>query len=135
MVQSIQDRIANFPDNSLHQLSNILTDRFSLIARENLNVKGMLANSKLARAISALGFYEFRCHLEYKFARPGGKDVIVDHRFPSSKRCSICGSINKDLRFSGRNWECGTCESLHDRDFNAAINILDHVASGTVSSS
>ena len=133
LVQRIHERIANLRDNSLHQLSKTLTDRFSLIALENLNVKGMLSNSKLARTISDLGFYEFRRQLEYKSARRGGKVVIIDRWFPSSKKCSVCGSVNKDLKLSDRSWECSACESLHDRDVNAAINILDNAVSLTVS--
>ena len=93
----------------------------------------MLSNRKLARTISDLGFYEFRRQLEYKSARRGGKVVIIDRWFPSSKKCSVCGSVNKDLKLSDRSWECSACESLHDRDVNAAINILDNAVSLTVS--
>ena len=93
-----------------------------MIGIEDLNVRGMLANEKLARNIGDLGFYEFRRQLEYK-ARLYGADLVTASRwFPSSKACSACGRISEELPLSIREWTC-ECGTFHDRDINAARNL------------
>jgi putative transposase len=83
----------------------------------------MVKNRNLARAISDQGWREFRSMLEYK-ASWHGKNIQVIGRFdPSSKTCSSCGNINKELKLSDREWACSSCGVVHDRDVNAAINI------------
>ncbi len=110
--------------NNLHQVTTDLVTRFDVIAIEDLNVKGMLRNRKLARAISDMGFYEFKRQLIYK-AKQHGKSVLsVGRFFPSSKMCSCCGELNQSLTLSAREWKCLVCQTIQNRDVNASINIL-----------
>ena len=99
---------------------------------EDLNIKGMLKNHKLARARSDMGFYEFRRQLEYKANWRGGIVVIADRFFPSSKLCSDCGHKVEKMPLSIRKWSCDNCKSNHDRDINAAINLKNCAVSSTV---
>ena len=94
---------------------------------ENLNVKGMMKNHKLAESISEMNFGEFRQMLEYKARWYNRKIVFVDRFYPSSKTCSHCGFKYKDLKLSDRFWTCPECNTLHDRDINAAVNILRYL--------
>jgi transposase, IS605 orfB family len=91
---------------------------------ENLNVKGMMKNHKLAESISEMNFGEFKRILEYKARWYNRKILFVDRYYPSSKTCSCCGYKNKDLKLSDRFWTCPQCGKIHDRDINAAVNIL-----------
>lgn len=91
---------------------------------EDLNVQGMLKNHKLAKAIQEIGFYRFKSILTYKAFNNGKQVVLVDRFYPSSKTCHICGYINKGLKLSDRDWICPECGERHDRDLNAAMNIL-----------
>jgi putative transposase len=90
---------------------------------EDLNVKGMLANERLARAISDVGFGVFRSQLEYKAKRYGTRLVVADRWYPSSRLCSICGWKNEALTLRDREWVCAECGAHHDRDLNAALNL------------
>ena len=91
---------------------------------EDLNVQGMLRNHHLAKAIQEVGFYKFKETLVNK-AHVNNKQVVFINRFyPSSKTCSVCGYKKKDLRLSDREWVCPKCGTKHDRDINAAVNIL-----------
>ena len=85
-------------------------------------MKGMMANRKLARSIADLGFYEFRRQLEYKMSRKGGKVVLHDRFFPSSKKCSQCEVVKDSLPLSDRVFAC-ECGFVQDRDLNAALNL------------
>lgn len=125
-------RIAHVRQNFLHQTTTELTRRFGLIGIEDLNVRGMMANDRLSRAISDIGFYEFRRQLEYKAVQAGGVVVVVDRWFPSSKTCSVCGGSCEAMPLSIREWTCVHCGAEHDRDINAALNI-QRVALATVS--
>jgi len=116
-------RIANIRADALHQLTTDLVKRFDVIAIEDLNVAGMLKNHPLARAIADMGFGEFRRQLEYKAAPRGKTVVIVSRWYPSSKICSRCGYKVPTMRLSVREWTCPVCQTHHDRDVNAAINL------------
>lgn len=116
-------RIGNIRQDALHQLTHRLTRDHSVIAIEDLNVAGMVRNHRLARAISDMGFYEFKRQLTYKAAWRVVKVVQVGRFFPSSKLCSACGVIQDSLPLSVRSWTC-PCGAEHDRDVNAACNIL-----------
>ena len=107
----------------MHKLTTALTDNFQYISIENLNVKGMMANHKLAKAISDMGFYEFRRQLEYKAKLKGNIINVIDRWFPSSKTCCNCGNVKKDLTLKERIYKCKKCGIKLDRDFNASINI------------
>ena len=125
--------IANLRRNSLHQLSNNLTRRFHTIGIEDLNVKGMLQNHCLARAIADMGFRELRRQIEYKATWRGVQVVVVDRWYPSSKTCSCCGHRLDALDLAVREWRCVCCGTLHDRDVNAAINLREMAVSSTAS--
>ena len=90
---------------------------------EDLNVKGMLANEKLARAISDVGFGLFRVQMGYKAQRYGTRLVVADRWYPSSRLCSVCGWKNEALTLKDREWTCPCCGTHHDRDCNAACNL------------
>jgi len=132
-LAKLYETIANIRRNSLHQLSTSITRRFRTIGIEELNVKGMLANGRLARAIADMGFHELRRQLTYKSAWRGGHVVLADRWFPSSKLCSCCGYKLEKLDLGTRQWICPSCEASHDRDVNAAINLMNMAVSSTVS--
>jgi len=95
--------------------------RAKTVVIENLNVRGMLKNHCLARAISDIGFYEFRRQLEYKCQMNGVELIIADRWFPSTKLCRFCGTIH-EMSLSDRTFQCG-CGHIEDRDVNAAKNL------------
>jgi putative transposase len=126
-------RISHIRRDSLHQLTTDLTRRFHTIGIEDLNVKGMMSNRHLARAIADMSFFEFRRQLQYKAAMRGGMIVVADRWFASSKTCSVCGVKQEALRLKEREWTCPECGTHHDRDVNAAINLKHYAVSSTVS--
>ena len=116
-------KIRNIRQDFLHKLTTRLVKEFDVICIEDLNVKGMMANHKLARAIMDLGFYEFKRQLLYKAQMWQRIVVIADRWYPSSKTCSHCGEKLKSLELSDRDWQCEHCHTMHDRDVNAAMNL------------
>jgi putative transposase len=132
-IARLHAKIANSRSNELHQLTTDLTRRFHTVGIEDLNTKGMMKNSKLSRAISDMGFFEFKRQLQYKSEMRGGLVVIADRFYPSSKTCSVCGHKLETLSLSTREWECPECHAHHDRDLNAAINLANYAVSSTVS--
>ncbi|WP_061294431.1 RNA-guided endonuclease InsQ/TnpB family protein [Herbidospora cretacea] len=108
----------------LHKTSTRLVRDHDLIVIEDLNVRGMVGNRPLAKAISDCGWGAFRRMLEYKTAKHGRRLIVVDRWFPSSKTCSACGHLLASLSLSARTWQCPSCGTRHDRDVNAAKNIL-----------
>ena len=116
-------RVANIRLDFLHKLSTDIIKRYDVIGIENLSIKNMTRNHKLALSIFDCGWYEFRRQLEYK-AQLHGKTIVVAHKFfPSSKLCSDCGMKNKKLKLGVSEWTCQHCSSVHDRDNNAGINL------------
>ena len=109
----------------LHAVSNSLIDENQIICIEDLNVKGMVKNHNLAESICEMNFGEFRRVLEYKAQWYNRKIVFVDRFYPSSKTCHNCGYINKGLTLKDRQWVCPQCGEVIERDYNAALNILD----------
>jgi putative transposase len=116
-------RIGNVRGDALHKLSHQLTTDNTWIALEDLNVKGMLENDKLARHIADAGWGELRRQLVYKAQQRGVTLSVVDRFFPSSKTCSECDAVNEKLTLADRRWTC-VCGAEHDRDVNAARNLL-----------
>ncbi len=116
-------RIANRRADFTHTLTTRLCRENQAVAIEDLNVQGMLANEKLARAISDVGFGMFRSQMEYKARRYGTRLVMADRWYPSSRLCSACGWKNDALTLSDREWTCPPCGTHHDRDHNAALNL------------
>lgn len=122
-VARIHARIADRRRDHLHKLSTRLVRENQVIAIEDLSVRNMVKNHSLARAISDASWSSFRTMLEYK-AEWYGRDVVaIDRFYPSSKTCSECGRIVESLPLNIRDWEC-ECGAVHDRDVNAARNIL-----------
>jgi putative transposase len=108
----------------LHRTSTSLVRDHDVIILEDLAVKNMVRYGKLAKAISDCGWGTFRVMIEYKAARYGRRVIIVDRWYPSSKTCSACGYRLADLSLKTRTWQCPSCGTRHDRDHNAAKNIL-----------
>ena len=119
----ITHRLTNIRQNYLHQItSEIIKREPSFICMEDLNVKGMMKNRHLSKAVQQQGFYEFRRQIEYKATWNHIPVIIADRFFPSSKLCSCCGTIKKDLKLSDRIYKCG-CGNVIDRDYQAALNL------------
>ncbi|MGC9008291.1 MAG: RNA-guided endonuclease InsQ/TnpB family protein [Halothiobacillaceae bacterium] len=123
-LAQLHARIANIRQDALHKLTSDITRRFHTIVIEDLNVRGMVKNRHLARSIADMGFHEFRRQLEYKAARRGGQVLVADRWFPSSKTCSSCGTVQEKMPLAIRQWACPDCGTTHDRDVNAARNLL-----------
>ncbi len=116
-------RVSCVRNDALHKLTTGLVQRFGTVVIEDLNLKGMVRNRYLSRAISDVGFGEFRRQIEYKVADHGGRLVVADRWYPSSKTCSDCGFKLDILSLGTRKWDCPECGSSHDRDINAAVNL------------
>ena len=123
-VAKLHERIANLRNNFLHKLSSKLVRENQTIFLEDLNIVGMLRNHKLAQSVQDCSWSKFNEYLEYK-SKWNGVNILRIGRFePSSKLCSECGWIKRDLTLKDRKWQCNECKSLHDRDINASKNIL-----------
>ncbi|NEP79601.1 MAG: IS200/IS605 family element transposase accessory protein TnpB [Okeania sp. SIO3B3] len=122
-IAQLHSKIANIRKDTLHKLTTYLAKSHSQIVIEDLNVSGMMANHKLAKAVGDMGFYEFRRQLEYKCELYGSELIIVDRWFPSSKTCSRCGTVKESLLLSERVFHCEHCNFSCDRDLNAALNL------------
>ena len=125
----LDERISNQRKDFQHKLSRGLIDENQVVGLEDLNVAGMLKNHSLAMSIQDASWSEFVRQLAYKGDWYGCDIVVVDRFFPSTKLCSACGVGNGALQLGDRRWCCTNCGSRHDRDVNAAINIL-HQATG-----
>jgi putative transposase len=123
-VARLHEKVADQRADFLHKQSRRLIDESQAIYVESLNVKGMLTNHHLARSISDAGWGEFLRQLQYKAARTGCRLEAIGAFFPSSQRCHRCGCRKADLRLAEREWDCPECHAHHDRDVNAALNIL-----------
>lgn len=123
VVALLHEKVQNQRKDYLHKISNNLVNRYDTICLEDLAVNNMVRNHCLSRAISDQGWTDFRSFTEYK-ADWQGKNVFIIGRFdPSSKMCSCCGKLNRELTLSDRVWTCKGCDTTHDRDVNAANNI------------
>ena len=136
-VARLYEKIANSRAEYLHKCSISLVRRYDTICIEDLNVKGMTRNHRLAKSITDASWGKFVFMLIYKAEWNDKKVVKVDRFFPSSQTCHVCGYVNKDIKdLSVREWECPECHTHHDRDVNAAINILhfslNNTSAGTV---
>ncbi len=124
-VAKVHNKITRCREDFLHKLSRKLVDENQVIVVENLAVKNMVRNHKLAKSISDAGWGQFCTMLKYKAEWEGKAYIEVDRFFPSSKTCSNCLHQVDNLGLDIRSWQCPKCQMLHDRDINAAINIRD----------
>ncbi|MGG3423834.1 RNA-guided endonuclease InsQ/TnpB family protein, partial [Heyndrickxia faecalis] len=125
-IRFLHRRLSNIRRNHLHQTTNaIVKTKPCKVVMEDLNVTGMMKNRHLSKAIAKQGFYEFTRQMEYKCEKYGIEFVKVDRFFPSSKTCSSCGKMKRDLKLSDRVYRC-ECGNEIDRDLNAAINLANY---------
>ena len=116
--------VANSRRDTLAKLTTDLVKRYDFLCIEDLDVKTMILNRKLSRCIADVGMSAFRRMLTYKCAWYGRELRVVGRFFPSSKLCSACGNVAETLALDVRSWRCSECGILHDRDENAARNIM-----------
>ena len=122
-VAKVHSKIARCREDFLHKLSRKIVNENQVIAVENLNIKGMVKNHNLAKAISDVGWGMFCTMLKYKSESEGKQYIEIDRWFPSSKTCHVCLNRVDNLNLDVRAWTCKRCGTHHDRDVNAAINI------------
>lgn len=127
LIRNIHRKLANIRQNHLHQTTTeIVKTKPSRIVMESLNVSGMMKNKHLSKAIQQQKFYEFKRQIEYKSKLNGIEFIQVDKFYPSSKTCSCCGNVKKDLKLSDRMYKCDVCGLVIDRDYNASINLANY---------
>jgi len=122
-LAKLYEKLNNKKEYYLHSIANQLLSENQTIVIEDLNVKGMLKNHKLAGSIQELSLYRFKEILKYKAEWYDREVIEVDKWFPSSKLCGVCGYKNQELTLKDRSWTCPECGSSHDRDLNSATNI------------
>lgn len=126
-IKELYYHIANIRKNYIHQTTHTLIGLLPYkIVMEDLNISGMMKNKHLSKAISEQNFYEFIRQMKYKCEEKGIEFIQVDRFFPSSKTCSSCGCIKSDLKLSDRTFICEHCGNVIDRDYNAAINLMQY---------
>ena len=133
-VSRMQERIANQLKDFQHKLTRRLVEEYGLIGLESLHVKGMMGNGRLAKHIGDTAWGEFCRQLVYKGEWYGCRIEQIDPWYPSSKRCSACGAVKEAMPLHVRQWACPECQVQHDRDVNAARNILMQATVGTMGS-
>jgi IS605 OrfB family transposase len=127
----LHQQIRNQRSNTLHQVTTRLAKTKSALVIENLHVSGMLKNHHLAQAVGDVGFAEFKRQLLYKASWYGARVILADRWEPSSKRCSECGWIDKELTLSDRTFHRQQCGLMLDRDLNAALNLVQLAGSSS----
>lgn len=123
-LSNAQRKVSNIRRDFIQKVTTILTTHYSHIALEDLNVKGMTRNHRLAQSVSDVAFGELCRQIEYKSQLNGVKILKAERFYPSSKTCSVCGSIKQDLKLSDRTYHCDKCGAVIDRDYNASLNLL-----------
>ena len=123
-LSNAQRKVASVRRDFIQKVTTILTTHYAHMALEDLNVKGMVRNHRLAQSISDVSFGELVRQMEYKAALNGVAIKKADRFYPSSKTCSVCGNVKTDLRLSDRTYRCNKCGAVLDRDYNASLNLL-----------
>ena len=123
-IARVFEALTNKKENYIHSVVNYLLRHYDTVHMEDLNTSGMIKNHHLAKAIQEVGFYKFKTTLQNKALQNDKKVILIGRYYPSSKTCSTCGHIHKELKLQDRKWRCPNCGANHDRDYNAALNIL-----------
>lgn len=134
-LSNTQRRVANIRRDFTQKVTTILTTHYGKIALEDLNVKGMVRNHRLAQAISDVAFGELSRQIEYKSEYNGVTVKKADRFYPSSKTCSVCGNVKHDLTLKDRTYRCDKCGAVVDRDYNASLNLLSLLSNNKIGSS
>ena len=123
-LRKLFHRLDGIRQNHIHQATHTFVSALpERIVMEDLNVSGMMKNRHLSRAIASQGLAEFRRQISYKAEWTGIETVFADRFYPSSKTCSVCGNLKKNLKLSDRTYRCESCGAVIDRDYNAALNL------------
>jgi putative transposase len=126
-IRKIHYRLTGIRHDYSHQITSEIVNRKPMfVVIENLNVRGMMKNRHLSKAVQEQRFHEFERQLKYKAEWNGIKVIVTDRFFPSSKLCSCCGSVKKDLKLSDRIYVCNDCDNVIDRDYQASINLKNY---------
>ena len=131
-LSNAQRKVANIRRDFTRKVTTILTTHYAHIALEDLNVKGMVRNHRLAQSVSDVSFGELRRQIEYKAELNGVTVTKADRFYPSSKTCSVCGNIKQNLKLSDRTYRCDKCGAILDRDYNASLNLLGLIGNNRV---
>jgi len=123
-IAKLHEKVVNQRNDFLHKLSKRIIGDNQAVVVEDLNVKGLLKNSKLSKHVADASWRKFISYLEYKAKLYGRKLIKVSPFYPSSKLCCVCGYKNENLKLSDRKWKCPNCGTEHDRDYNATLNLL-----------
>ena len=134
-LSNTQRRVANIRRDFTQKVTTILTTHYDQIALEDLNIKGMVQNHRLAQAVSDVAFGELSRQIEYKSENNGVTVKKADRFYPSSKTCSVCGNVKHDLRLKDRTYRCDKCGAVLDRDYNASLNLLSLLSNIKIGSS
>lgn len=134
-LSNAQRKVANIRRNFTQKVTTILTTHYGQIALEDLNVKGMVRNHRLAQAVSDVAFGELGRQIAYKSEYNGVTVKKADRFFPSSKTCSVCGNVKSDLTLKDRTYRCDKCGAVIDRDYNASLNLLSLLSNIKIGSS
>lgn len=126
-IERLIEKLDNIKRDFEHKVSFILTNCYEYICIEDLSITHMKKDKNIARELQNIALYRFRKELEYKAKIYGSNIIIADKYFPSSKMCSKCGYINKNLKLSDRTYKCSECDNIIDRDINASINLKNLV--------
>lgn len=126
LINKTYQRLTNIRDNHVHQATTeLVKTKPEYVVIEDLNVRGMMKNKHLSRAIAQQKLSEFRRQVEYKCQRYGVTLIVANRFYPSSKLCSCCGRVKRDLKLSDRVYRC-PCGNVVDRDLQAAINLREY---------
>lgn len=134
-LSNAQRKVANIRRDFTQKVTTILTTHYGQIALEDLNVKGMVRNHRLAQAVSDVAFGELSRQIEYKSEYNGVSVKRANRFYPSSKTCSVCGNVKRDLKLKDRTYRCDKCGAVLDRDYNASLNLLGLLSNIKIGSS
>ncbi len=122
-ISKLSYRVACIRNETSHRMTTEIAKDYGIIGVEDLNIKGMMKNGRMSKAMADAALFEKRRQLTYKAEWNGGIVTPISQWFPSSKKCNVCDWINQDLQLKDRKWTCGGCGTVHHRDGNAAVNI------------